>query len=138
MQPRLPATRLRQVLLFLGRLGPSQACTQPACAFRLLCALLHGFAARMTLVLMCQRAAQLILRSAISRAAQPLLEVTRAVELLHLILSTLFGKPPPPVPGLFSDSSGTFMSTFIFLLGVYLVDLYIRLLRRKLWFRINL
>jgi hypothetical protein len=67
---------------------------------------------------MCQRAAQLILRSAISRAAQPLLEVTRGVELLHLILSTLFGKPPPPVPGLFSDSSGTFMSTLIFLLGV--------------------
>jgi hypothetical protein len=45
---------------FLRRCGPQAkpARTQTACSFRLLCALLHGFSARLILVLLLQCAAQ--------------------------------------------------------------------------------
>jgi hypothetical protein len=73
---------------------------------------------------MFQRAAQFF-RSGVSRAAQPLPEVIRGIELLRLILSTSFGKLPRPCRVYFSVSSGTFMSTLIFLLWGFIRWTYI-------------
>ena len=79
-----------------------------------------------------------ILRYGIFRAAQPLPEVPRGVELLHLILSTLFGKPPARVGSIQRLVRHVHIHVNIAFRAVYPVDLYFRFLRRKLWLRINL